>query len=469
MSEPKGRGAAWTEERRGSDEGRPHLEGAPAASGNGWPDLVTVSLIGTERSPVPPAAIPGVPTPDPASPGRDPAAVLLDRAAVLTAARRAGWRPVRAEPPPVCEPDPRPVVSPAASRRLARMLGGEYPDLLAEWLAAVAVGGLRPPWRLLPALLDRARGRSADSHLARLVAEAGGPRVRWLARLNPDWGFVLAEALTGDEAWRLGIASQRRAYLTELRARDPGAARELIAGGWAAVGPDERVMFVHVMADGLSLADEPLLETALDDGAASVRTRAAEVLAALPGSGLSQRMAERAQRWLQMEEGPRGPRLVFDPPAEPDAALRRDGLTPSRAQRAAQPADQTGLLLETLARTPLRTWTQRFGLTAADIVTVFAGDGAPWFFIGWSRAAFSQRDQEWMAALINRALTGRPPATAALAELSRLIRRADPRLGAPGVLPDPGREAPSALRYEIGALRFRYEMLKELAHDHGDG
>ncbi len=361
-------------------------------------------------------------------------------------------------------------MSRAASRRLARMLGGEHPDLLPEWLTAVAARGLRPPPQLLPALLDRARRAGpADSGLPRLVAEAGGPRVGWLAGLNPDWKFVLAETLTGDEAWRLGTAGQRRAYLTALRGRDPGAARELIAGSWAAAGPDERVMFVNVMADGLSLADEPLLEAALDDGAAFVRTMAAEVLAALPGSALSQRMAERARDWLQVEEGTRGPRLVFVPPAESDAAMRRDGITPRRGPGASQPADQTGLMLETLARTPLRAWTQRFGVPAADIVTVFAGDRDPWLFIGWSRAAFSQRDQEWVAALISRALTGRPPATAALAELSRLIRQADPRLGAPGVLPGLAREAPSALRHEIEVLRFRYEMLKELGHDHGNG
>jgi hypothetical protein len=33
MSEPKGRGADWTEERRRSDEGRKRLEGGPEASG----------------------------------------------------------------------------------------------------------------------------------------------------------------------------------------------------------------------------------------------------------------------------------------------------------------------------------------------------------------------------------------------------------------------------------------------------
>jgi len=228
-------------------------------------------------------------------------------------------------------------------------------------------------------------------------------------------------------------------------------------------------MFLNVMADGLSLADEPLLEAALDDGAAWVRKMAAEVLAALPGSALSQRMAERARRWLRMEEGTRGPRLVLVPPAGSDAAMRRDGITPSPGPRRLPSADPTGLVLEAVARTPLRTWTEEFGMTAAQIVAVPASDWAPWLFIGWSRAAFSQRDQEWVAALINRALTGWALVTAALPELSRLIRQADPRLGAPDVLPGSVPEAPFALRHEIEVLQFRYEMLKELAHDHGDG
>ena len=62
-----------------------------------------------------------------------------------------------------------------------------------------------------------------------------------------------------------GGKSQRRVYLAALRARDPAAARELITQSWAAAGP-ERVMFLSVLAnEELSLADEPLLEAALDE------------------------------------------------------------------------------------------------------------------------------------------------------------------------------------------------------------
>ena len=120
-----------------------------------WQDLVTASLIGTERTTVPPAAVPGMPAA--ADAADDPAALLLDRAALLTAARRGGRPPERAEPPPAAEPDPVPAVSPAAGRRLARMLGGEPPDLLTEWLTAAVARGRRAPAYLLPPLLDRVR------------------------------------------------------------------------------------------------------------------------------------------------------------------------------------------------------------------------------------------------------------------------------------------------------------------------
>jgi hypothetical protein len=90
-------------------------------------------------------------------------------------------------------------VSQAAGRRLARILNGENPDLLVEWLSAAAVRGLRPPPQFLPALLDRGRRTSAanpdpeEARLRALVLIADGARARWLAGLNPVWAYLLAE------------------------------------------------------------------------------------------------------------------------------------------------------------------------------------------------------------------------------------------------------------------------------------
>jgi hypothetical protein len=127
-------------------------------------------------------------------------------------------------------------------------------------------------------------------------------------------------------------------------------------------------------------------------------------------------------------------------------------------------------MLEVVARTPLRTWTEAFALGPAAILAVPSGDWAPVLFVGWSRAAIAQRNQDWMAALINAALTGRPPARPAEnSALSQLARRADPALGAPDTLPGPEPGAPLAVRTALKVLRFRYEMLKELDVDDDRG
>jgi hypothetical protein len=430
-----------------------------------WSDLVTASLIGTERAVVPLTQEPDVP----AVAGDDPAAALLDRAALLTAARRAGRRPGHAEPLPVAAPDPRPQVSRAAGGRLARMLGGEHPDLLTEWLTAAAARGLRAPAQLLPALLDRARRASpADPELRRLAAEAGGPRARWLAGINPEWKFAApGNTAAGDDAWRLGDASQRRGYLTALRAGDRDAARALIAGSWDAAGPGERVMFLSVLAARPDPGDEPLLEAALGDRSEDVHNWAAYLLASLPGSALGQRMAGRALRCLRIERGPQGTRLLASPPADGDAAMRRDGITPGPG---AGPAGRARLVLEVVARTPLPTWTEAFAMTPAEVVSVRSGDWAPVLFTAWSRAAIAQDDQDWMAALIGQAVTGRPPGTPAEnGALSQLARQADPAAVMPDALAGPEPGAPAPIRDAIRVLRFRYDMLKELDDGHGDG
>ena len=434
-----------------------------------WHDLVTASLIGTERTVVPAVRIPGLPRGE--DDAGDPAAVLLDRAALVTAARRAGRRPDQAQPLPECENDPRPAVSPAAADRLARMLTGEYPGLLAEWLTVAVARGLRPPPQFLPALLDRARrdGR-AGSGLMRLVTEAGGPRARWLAGLNPDWAFVTAQAQAGPDAWRLGDTGQRRGYLTWMLSADADAARELIRNGWDAAAAGERTMFLSVLAGQLGPADEPLLDAALDDRSQDVRAWAAYLLPTVTGSALGHRMAQRALSYVRIEPGACGPRLAITLPAERDDSMRRDGIPPTPAAAGSPLPDRSRLLLEIVARTPLRTWTGAFGLAAAQLVAMPAGDWAPLLFTGWARAAMAQRDRDWTAALITHAVAGQPRPTAAqLQALRELARQAEPGLGAPGTLPEPGPDTPPVIRSVLVALRFRWDMLEELGPAGGAG
>ena len=170
-------------------------------------------------------------------------------------------------------------------------------------------------------------GLAADPELRRLAAEAGGSRARWLAGLNPDWKFVTAHTQADEDAWRLGDTGQRRGYLTALRARDPGAARELIAGAGTRPARSGSCSCPSWRA-GLSLADEPLLEAALDDAtprcAAGPRTcwpgcpglLSASAWPSAPSAACASSTACAARAWSSA----RRPRS--------DAAMRRDGTRP---------------------------------------------------------------------------------------------------------------------------------------------
>jgi hypothetical protein len=447
-----------------------------------WDELLAAALIGTERRRIP-------------DPGDDPAGTLLDRAAVLTAARRAGRLPDKADPPPPSEPDPRPLPGPAAVRRFASLLGEREPTLAAEWLTAAAADGLRVPDHLLPALLDKARN---EPSVRKLIAAHAGPRARWLAGLNPDWAFPELATPDDDTPWRLGTSAERRGYLAAVRARDPGTARELVIAAWLATAAAERNAFLWVLADGLSPDDEPLLERSLDDRAREVRASAALLLARLPGSALARRMAERAVRFLRMTPDCEGPRIDVRVPDGRDDGLIRDGVIPAGGGRAA-------LLAEVLARTPLRTWTDAFGMTPAEIVRARMGDAAVGLFTGWSRAAVAQRDVTWTQALAGAMLHPGRLETAAqtesllrvleatpapwpaeltarvltlaerelprrLAFASSLLRLAtylsDPRLGAPGAAADPPPGTPRAIANVTAVLRLRHDMLAELDPPH---
>ena len=201
-----------------------------------------------------------------------------------------------------------------------------------------------------------------------------------------------------------------------------------------------------------------------------MRGWAAYLLARLPGSALGQRMAERALGCLRLDRGMRGTRLLASPPAECDAAMRRDGITPRPGAGSLPLDDRTHLMLEVLARTPLLTWSDEFGRSAEQILAVPSGAWAPVLFAGWSRAAMAQRDQEWMAALISWALADGPPGKLFGAEILRqLVRRVDPASRRVRDHRQPGRRTAAGHSDAITVLRFRYDMLKELDVDHSDG
>jgi hypothetical protein len=395
-----------------------------AASGCSWEELVSVALVGTHRRPYDGDLL------------ADAAVEVLrrragqlpvpERAEVLPVAGRAGELAAsgRAEEPaasgrvagPAAEAEDLPGVGGAAGRRLARILGGEHERLLGEWLDLAAGVRRHVPPHVLPELLERGR---RDRSLRGRLGVVAGRRGRWLAGRNPDWGYLLDEP-TGatwevdrparlDEpegatsgfgrparpaepegaVWEFGRSADRLAHLRRLRAERPGAARDLLARSWEQEAPDDRAAFVAVLADGLSAGDEDFLEAVLDDRRREVRQEAAGLLARLPSSRLSARMAERALACVRLPSGGRAVAVV--PPETCDPDMRRDGIRPHPPRGV---GERAWWLQQVVSRTPLAVWGDP-GAALALPLDEWEGEVRA----GWVRAAVSQRDPEWARAL----------------------------------------------------------------------
>jgi hypothetical protein len=398
-----------------------------------WDDLVSTALLGTRRRRFDPTALPAAVRPLVSD---EPETGLLTSAAVLATYRRAGRVPARVDAPPVpVARDERPLVPPAARRRLPRL----PVDLLPEWLDAVRERGLRVPREHLPALAEAARTRPP---LRAALAGAAGPAGAWLGERNPAWGFLVQAAPDGDPdgdgVWEYGTAAQRRAWLHRTLAADPQAGRAALTATWAGEPAGMRADLLAVHAEHLAAEDEPFLEAALDDRAAPVREAAAQLLPRLPGSRLVARMRERAARLVRAD----GSALAVTPPDPGDPALVRDVGGP-QARAARGPAD---LLRAVVAATPLEHWA-RAGDPADVVVRPVHGCDPHVLHSGWAEAAGRERDARWAAAVLRAVDPGAVDAT-----ITGVLARLPARVQGPAVALLAARLTPQAMAPAVGQL-----------------
>ena len=397
--------------------------------------------------------------------GPDPAGVLLAAAAVLSSYRRAGRRPgeaPRALPVPAGADD-RPACPKPAVEVLELILTGEVPipggttPLVAEWVAGAARAGCRLPARLLPRLLDLG---SSSPDLQPGLRAAAGPRGRWLAARAERWSWAAAEpaddaaapaadaagpaaAPAADSADPVdaagpaadGAAGQvrrrfstagradRAALLEAVRRRDPGRGRDLLASTWRRDPAADRAALLGLLAVGLSDDDEPFLEAALDDRSSNVRAIAAELLARLPHSRRSARMADRLRPLVSVAGGD----LTVARPAPPDAAARRDGVTDDAPPGMGRSA---WWLAQLVAGAPLSFWENEFGLGPAELLARAAGvaellGGLEYAVV--AQVGTGRADPGWAQAMVTHrptpAVLGALPGDLAAAELAGLVAR----------------------------------------------
>ncbi|MPZ83099.1 MAG: hypothetical protein GEV28_22985 [Actinophytocola sp.] len=371
------------------------------STGSDWDALLSTAMVGTGRRGLPDDVLAGVVDPG-AVEADGPEAAVLASAAVLGAYRRAGWVPPawRGAIAAPAEQDPRPEASDTATQVLELLLdrnvridGGN--ELLAkQWLVACAAAGRRPPARLLVILLQLA---TANPHLRDTVRTAAGPRGAWLAARNRRWAWAAPpDAGDVDERFATATRTERLALLTAVRRTHPDRGRRLVEATWAGEQAATRAGLLDALATGLSDADEPFLESTLDDRAVTVRAAAAALLDRLPGSRRAARMAARIPSPGEL-------------PDEPDAAGRRDGIVDQRELRHGLRASW---LIQIVGAAPLPP------TTSIDRAT-------PELVTGWTKAALRQRNQEWLRALARANPTPELLAALTPGEATRIVAGQD--------------------------------------------
>lgn len=393
--------------------------GGPSEVTTLWREVAASALVGAERRPPPSPSSYG-PLAEALS-GLDrgnPTAQLLDLAVAITQYVRVGREPgTEAEPPAEpCPPDDITECTPATAQRLRRMLDGDTPSVLPEWLSLAVAAGRRIPADRLADVLTLAR---RQSELRSLLRPALGKRGRWLGALNPDWGYTGGDAdQTDPEAvWQTGTRPERLLALRSLRAADPARGLALLTSTWSNEPADDRAAFVEALAVGLSQEDEPFLEAALDDRGKTVRREAVELLARLPESRFAQRMVERTAGLLRWER--RG--LVVELPTACDAAMIRDGVV---AKPPAGLGERGWWLRQLVAATPLGCWKGLAKESPAELIK--AANETEWgheFWSAWAQSATRARDAVWAAVL----LEFRPAAAEREDMLTQLLAVLDPK------------------------------------------
>ena len=361
-------------------------------------------LLGTEKRPPPrPTADGDVGDLLESLPQDEVERAVLRGAAVLATCQSAGWLPPvveeATEAAPV-EADSEPL-PPAIHQTLAAILADGPPRLQAESFRLLASRGRTLPHRLLPKALHLGRAQAA---LRPFLLPVLGARGDWLARRNSDWGFSVGGtgADTHDENWEHGSLDQRKAALTKIRSLTPARARDLAAAVMKTEAARERAAFLEILGDGLSPADQDLLESALADKSKEVRLTAARLLSTLPDSPLARRMTARLADCLHVEKKfLRGLTAQITPPAAFGANWAQDTLEEA-VPAGVRIGQRAWWLLQLVKYSPLGWWESVAPWSPSEWWKW--AEKSEWkdaLWQGWSTALRWQRNTAWAEAILS--------------------------------------------------------------------
>ncbi len=362
------------------------------------PQFVTTALVGTARQEQT-DVVTGTPIDSLAAelPAQEIERRLLLQAGIWAVYRQSGEIALHIDDVPAPAPDETlPACSQSIARLLHSMLLGEHEDLLPTALHYLREADLRLPYELLPQALS-----VRNATLQEAVFPVLGERGMWLGQFNPAWSWVknflpVVDGALPDDAettWQEGTTGQRSEILRRLRSIDPAKARAWLEGVWKQEKAEARLELIQTLEVGLSSEDEPFLEKALDDRAASVKAVVPAMLARIPTSAFVQRMVSRADAILTND----GSNLKLKLPAAFDKMWLRDGID-EKPQTGV--GERSWWMVQIIGSVPPSHWEEQFGLAPVALVAMAEADTSGVSLIeAWSRAAHLFAAQSWIEPL----------------------------------------------------------------------
>ena len=371
-------------------------------------ELATQSLLGTERRPpvlIPLSGAVGELLDAAHRPDTALEVGLLRRAGVLAACADAGYIPPTAvaELAPVCAAESQPPVTDLHWLTALAEIFQDGPDLLQrEALRQLAEYDALLPPKILPVTLTVA---SKTPALQPLLLPVLSQRGRWLAQFNPDWGYALGgtdQAESDPSLWEQGTLEVRKAFLKQLRHRDPAAARDLLETALAELDARERLALLEQLTISLNLSDEAFLEKRLADRSKEVRHLAASLLARLPESRYVARMSARLVPCLHQERKLLRQRWVIEPPGAFGADWKADAVEETRAKSESL-GERAWWLYQIARAVPLTWWTTRLALSPTELMDwAKKTDWSEALFRAWYDALLRERNPVWVAAFLEQ-------------------------------------------------------------------
>lgn len=317
---------------------------------------------------------------------------------------------IRTFMPPAQAAPPTVPCSPQAEAHLALMLSGQHSDILSEWLSAFILSGKRLSNAALSSLLKYIQAQAVYwNEIDTIIISHNYPPDEgghfYMNSYNADHKYSPTHLTTEkiEQVWHTETLNERLMLLDALRTCDPDYARDLLQSTWKAEPLKARARLLGSLNVNLSMADEPFIESALDDRAGAVRRTAVDLLVRLPESRFVSRMIDRVAPLFSYKPSQTEStgHIKVTLPTTYTPAMKRDGIYERSLDYGMD--EPSYWLRDMISNIPPQTWPRLWNASALDLVKAANNSTEKKKQIllkGWQDACSNYHDPDWAEAFV---------------------------------------------------------------------